>query len=291
MAFTTLKKLSVQSAGANAGVWGAGGVTGEDLNSGVMSTVDTIVAGLSSFSVSASNVSLTFTAGGGGDVSNCMWRFTGLLTTNIVVSPTAGDATTYFNGFYMVDNSTTGSFTITLQNGSGSVVLPQGRRCLVYVNTTNSIAPTIIAGGNGDVPTGSSTIWYNTAAPTGWSAVALNDYAVQIVTSGTGGVTSGSVPYSTLFARTATDAHTLTEAEIPLHGHPARYYSGLHSGSSTGTGGLLMDIVSPVNSPAYTGTPDDTAGHQIGGTGGGGSHTHAIDMRVQTAAFTLCTRS
>jgi hypothetical protein len=279
MPYTTLRKLSIQAATTNPGTWGTGGTTGDDLNTGCFGPIDSALAGLSTFSVSSSNVSLTFTAGGGGDVQNAMWRFTGTLLANITVSPTAGDATTYFNGFYLIQNATTGSFTITLQNASGSVVLPQGRSCLVYVNTTNSIAPRIIAGGDGDVPSGSKTLWYNTAAPTGWTAVALNDYAIKIVTAGLGGVTSGSVAYSTLFARTATDSHTLTTSQIPLHTHDVKYTL-----TTTGTGSGI-ERVSSVNS---SGTSTGTAG--ASGTGGGDGHTHNIDMRVLTAAFTLATR-
>lgn len=293
MPFTTLRKLAVPTAGSLSGTWGEGAATGADLNTGVMNPVDTITAGLSTFSVSSSNVSLTFTDGGGGDVSNAMWRFTGTLLASIVVSPTAGDATTYLNGVFAWENVTSGSFTITVTTADGSVVLPQGRRGLLYVSTANNIAPRIIAiagSGTADpVPAGSKTIWYNTAAPSGWTAVALNDYAIKIVTTGSGGVTSGSVAYSTLFARTATDAHTLTSDEIPLHGHPFRVGSG-GSDFVNSTGGIALSQVTVANYAAFTGTLSNTPGEQIGGTGGGNSHTHNIDMRVNTASFTLATR-
>lgn len=277
MPYTSLKKFSVQSAGSNSGTWGAGGTTGDDLNTGVMGPVDTALAGISSFSLSSSNVSLTFTAGGGGDVNNCMWRFTGTLLANIIVSPTAGDATTYFNGFYMWENLTTGSFTVTVQNSSGSVVLPQGRRGILYVNTTGSIAPRIVGivgSSTADpVPTGSSTIWYNASAPSGWTAIALNDYALKLVSNGSGGVWTGSVAYSTLFNRTATDSHTLTVSEIPSHTHDYTILlAGVHP---TGSGR---------NDPSAASTT------QTGATGGGNGHTHGLDMRVLTAAFVLASR-
>lgn len=278
MPYTTLRKLSVQTAGSNSGTWGAGGSTGDDLNTGVMGPIDSALAGISAFSLSASNVSLTFTAGGGGDVQNAMWRFTGVLLANITVSPTAGNATTYFNGVYAWENLTTGSFTITVQNASGSVVLPQGRRGILFVNTTGSIAPRIVAmvgSSTADpVPAGSATIWYNTAAPSGWTAVALNDYAIKVVTAGLGGVTSGSVGYATLFARTATDAHTLTVSEIPSHTHTKAVPGG--SGISAGA------------TTAYAGSSTQTI--TTDATGGGNDHTHDIDMRVKSAAFTLATR-
>lgn len=276
MPYTTLKRLSVQTAASNSGTWGAGGTTGDDINTGVCQPIDSALAGLSTFSVGSSNISLSFTAGGGGDVNNCMWRFTGTLTDNIVASPAVGNATTYFNGFYLWENVTAGSYSITVQNASGSVVLPQRRRGILYVNTTNSIAPRIVAivgDSTADpVPAGSKTIWYNTAAPSGWSAVALNDYAVKIVTNGSGGVISGSVDYSTLFGRTAVDGHTLTVAQVP-----ALTYTRYDALTSVGaTGGSVSNIWQATSSQLTN--------------GGGGAHEHNCDMRVKTAAFTLASR-
>lgn len=203
-----------------------------------------------------------------------MFRFTGVLLANIDVAPAVGDATTYFNGFYFFDNATTGSFTITLSNASGSVTLPQGRRGIIFISATASLAPRIIAGGNGDIATGSKTIFYNTAAPTGWTAVALNDYAIKIVTTGSGGVTSGSVAYSTLYARTATDAYTLVAGNIPvgsLSYNAASLQVGTTLAGSSSGYNLLLTATS------LTGAA-------------GNSFTMPIDMRVTTAAFTLCAR-
>lgn len=293
MPYTSLKKLSVQAAATNSGTWGAGGTTGDDLNTGVMGPLDYMLAGTSTFALSSSNVSLTFTAGGGGDVQNVYWRCTGTLLANITISPTAGDATTYLNGFYLWSNTTSGSFSITVTTADGSVVLPQGRRGVLYVSTANNIAPVIVAitgSSTADpVPAGSKTIWYNTAAPSGWTAVALNDYAIKIVTSGSGGVTSGTVAYSTAFAITATDSTALTIAQMPLHGHPFRLTPNGSGGDANG--GLVPDNSgSAATYPAFTGTPSNTNGEQIGGTGAGDGHTHDIDLRVLTAAFTLASR-
>lgn len=273
MPYTANKRLSVQTATSNAGVWGAGGASGDDLNTGVMGLVDTQFAGVVPFSVSASNVSLSYA-----NIQNTMFRFTGTLLANIDVAPAVGDATTYFNGFYFFENLTTGSFAITLTNGSGSVTLPQGRRGIVFVSTVASLAPrivSIVGSGTADpIPAGSKTIFYNTAAPSGWTAVALNSYAIQIVTAGSGGVTSGSVAYSTLFARTATDSHTLTTSEIPSHTHTVPIANGGSNSAQFGSGAAGV-------------TSSNTTS---AATGGGNGHTHDIDMRVQTAAFSLATR-
>ncbi len=277
MAFTTNKKLSAQAAASASGTWGAGGTTGVDLNTGVIGPLDTILAGISTITTTSGTYSLTFTSGGGGDVNNAMWSFTATLLGDLTVSPTAGDATTYLNGFYLWSNTTAGAHTVTLTTANGSVVLPQGRRGVLYVSTAANIAPLIVAivGSTlaDSLPTGTSLLFYNSAAPSGWTTSATNDYAVKIAS--TGGVSSGSVAYSTLFGRTATDGYTLQVADIPSHSHtvtPVYNTSIVNSGAGGGSLGGLTTITS-------------------GLTGGGGSHSHGIDMRVLTLAFVLGTRN
>lgn len=69
----------------------------------------------------------------------------------------------------------------------------------------------------------------------------------------------------------------ITEAQMPLHGHPVRTSvasSGSADASTATTGGFPMRTVSVSNQAAFTGTPANTAGQQIGGTGGGQSHNN-----------------
>lgn len=288
--YTTNKRLVTQAQTENAGTWGAGGSTGDDLNTGVMGLLDSQLAGVAAFSVSSSNVTLSYA-----NVQSAMFRFTGTLLSSITVSPDSGGspvAATYFNGFYIWENLTSGNFTITVTTGNGSVVLPQGRRGILFVSAASSLAPRIVAmvgSTNADpIPAGSATIWYNTAAPAGWTAVAMNDYAVKIVTTGSGGVTSGSVAYSTLYARTATDATTLTTDQIPSHTH---IYSGTCTmEDNNGSSGVIYPLrESSANNLRAFSTASGTE-DSIQATGGGNSHTHGLDMRVLTAAFTLATR-
>lgn len=289
--YTTNKRLATQAATENPGVWGSGGVNGDDINTGICALIDGQLAGVAAFSVSSSNVTLSYA-----NVQSAMFRFTGTLLASIVVSPDTGGspiAANYFNGFYYWENLCSGNFSITLTTANGSVVLPQGRRGVVFVSATATLAPRIVAIAGSAVadpiPAGSRTLWYNASAPSGWTAVALNDYAVKIVTNGSGGATSGSVAYSTLFATTAVGATTLTVNQIPLHGHPFRVTTGADTDAG-GLGGFVLDQDDMTNRSAFTGTPSSAAGEQIGGTGGGASHTHALDMQVLTAAFVLATK-
>ena len=65
---------------------------------------------------------------------------------------------------------------------------------------------------------GTCLLFYNATAPTGWTKVVVNDYALRVV-SGSGGVGGGVQPFSTAFGRTGTDGFTLSAGNIPPHTH------------------------------------------------------------------------
>lgn len=284
MPSTTNKGFEVQTTGTNSGTWGS------ILNDNMISYVDTMLGGSVATSLSSSNVLLSQA-----NARNAMLRFTGTLTGNIVVSPDAGVLMT---GFYYFENVTTGSFTVTFTNAAGSVVLPQTRRGVMWVDT--SIGPRIvgIAGSNSadPIPVGTVMVFYQNAAPTGWSiSTSLNDYALKIVSS-SGGVSSGSVAYSTLFSRTTTDDHTLSSSEMPQHQHyVASADSSATLATSSPTSAIAAEgvkIQSGVNAYYYVlaaGALSATVGISSG-TGGGLAHSHDIDMRVRTASVILATK-
>ncbi|MDF2747921.1 MAG: hypothetical protein K0S98_2208, partial [Propionibacteriaceae bacterium] len=58
------------------------------------------------------------------------------------------------------------------------------------------------------------------------------------------------------------------------HGHPMRISEA--AGTADVIGGLMLDDDNVSNYSAYTGTPSNNVGEQIGGTGGGAGHTHTI---------------
>jgi collagen triple helix repeat protein len=123
-------------------------------------------------------------------------------------------------------------------------------------------------------PAGTQMLFQQTAAPTGWTKLtAHNDKAVRIV-SGTAG-TSGSVPFSTLFARTAVDTYTLTAADLAAHAHKTLIWNqsspGTFSASSGGWVGELSELGSVV--------------------GGNVPHAHGIDMRVATVDFIIALKN
>jgi len=250
--------------GADAGTWGS------SWNSQGSTYLDNNFAGLTTKSLSSSNVTLT-----AAEARNQMLRLTGALLADITID--AG--VNLWNGIRCVENLTSGSFSVTLSY-NGTCVIPQGRRCLVFLDSSNGPRIVAIAGSStaDPIPSGSTTLWYQATAPAGWTAVALNDYAIKIVTNGSGGVTSGSVAYSTLFARTATDGYTLLVADIPSHTHSGSIPGGTNSGQ---------------NAANYSGSTIHSTdlSYVTNATGGGGPHSHGLDMRVQTAAFVLASRN
>lgn len=126
----------------------------------------------------------------------------------------------------------------------------------LWSSLTNTDAP--VSGGRG------------ASAAADWAAnktITLPDLRGRsIIGTGTG---------SGLTARThgtklGAEDHTLTESQMPLHGHPFMHATG----PATTSGGLLTGNTSPNNHVAFTGTPTTTNGQQIGGTGGGTAHNN-----------------
>jgi hypothetical protein len=152
---------------------------------------------------------------------------------------------------------------------------------------------------NTPIPTGSVMLFYQSAAPTGWTQVTtLNDYDLRLV-SGVGGTTAGTTAYSTVFANQTvsttvsvsgtTGATTLSTAQMPSHTHKGYDSAGCAfaapyraTGSWDGSSGATAD----------TGLA----------TGGGGSHTHsfsgsgsgtssAVTLNVRYANIIICSKN
>lgn len=113
-------------------------------------------------------------------------------------------------------------------------------------------------------PSGTRMLFQQTSAPTAWTketSSTINDSAVTFTTGSVG--TGGSVTFSTLFARTATDSGTETGTVTVT---PA------NNGATTSA--------EQFTSVAATPAPLQTVGTFTGSFSGVG-HTHGIDMRVK----------
>jgi len=155
------------------------------------------------------------------------------------------------------------------------VTYPAGRS--VYVDNGN-ITPT-------PIPAGTVMLFYQAAAPTGWTQVTTQNNKALRVVSGTGGGAAGSVAFTTAFASQSVagsvsitgisgsaGATTLTTPQIPSHRHGVSLAPG-----PSNQAGLQTN---------YGGFPNRTFYPQVvSDTGGGGSHDHPFSFSSGSASF------
>jgi microcystin-dependent protein len=132
---------------------------------------------------------------------------------------------------------------------------------ILWASLTNADAP--VSGGRG------------ATAAADWAAnktITLPDMRGRsIIGTGTGSGLSAR----THGAKVGAEEHSLTEAQMPLHGHPFRAtYVTASSAAVQTTGGFLTNNGSASSQAAYTGAVSNTQGQQIGGTGGGTAHNN-----------------
>ena len=136
-------------------------------------------------------------------------------------------------------------------------------------------------------PTGTIMLFAQSTAPTGWTkSTAHNNKALRVV-SGTAG-SGGSVDFTTAFASRSVDNHTLTVAQMPSHNHPWTGTTGDEgSGAATLTGyryeGYYSIYGAFYNIRAISGN--------VAPQGGGGAHSHGINLAVQYVDIILAVKN
>ena len=125
------------------------------------------------------------------------------------------------------------------------------------------------------IPAGTVMLFFQAAAPVGWTQVTTHNNKALRVVSGAGAGTGGSVAFTNAFTAQAVNgsnsATTLTSGQIPWHTHTTIFYGTSGGGTAPSSGG----------SPS-----GGTSIATDGGIGGGGSHNHtftgtAINLAVQ----------
>lgn len=154
---------------------------------------------------------------------------------------------------------------------------------ILISNAASAPSFTTLAGsGISEFAAGTALLFYQAAAPTGWTkSTTNNDKALRVVSGATGGSAGGSVAFSTAFASKTpagsvsvgvsagtlavgigtlnTNAFTLSTSQIPSHTHTVA--RNTVTGSGTGGGGVFLNGASTVTSNA---------------TGGGAAHNHGV---------------
>lgn len=178
---------------------------------------------------------------------------------------------------------------VTDETGTGALVFagsptftgtPIAPTATVGTNTTQ-IATTafVIANAPVTIPAGSVMLFYQAAAPTGWTQVTTQNNKALRVVSGTGGGTGGTVDFTTAFVSQAVTitavsgtagSTTLSTPQIPSHNHfiGQRAIGGgktyISRAINAGPGGTFVSVYSDP-------------------TGGGGSHDHPFSFTSATA--------
>jgi hypothetical protein len=242
--------------------------------------------------------------------------------TNITISPdgtinAAGGSATTFAGLGLAtdasnalkvaipESSTTPPIgAATNQGVVGSLYWDNNIGALfIYYNDgakSQWVQTTASAGSGGSLPSGTTLLFAQAAAPTGWTqivAAAFNDSALRLVTSAGAG-TGGTIAFSTLFSATSTYTGgititsgqvgdtTLTTNQLASHVH-------FIGGSGNAGGGF--------NSVAGSASGRD-AGVNSDPAGGDQSHTHTLagaqaignftsDFGVKYVNVIACTKS
>ena len=143
--------------------------------------------------------------------------------------------------------------------------------------------------GGAGVPSGTVMVFYQAAAPTGWTkSTSNNDKALRVVSGnggGTGGTHALSSPPSLAHTHTSAAhvhsvgahshgnnlsaaAHTLSTAQMPSHNHSVSTNQAYNVNNSIGQGDAAYG-----NSSATTSS-----------TGGGGSHSHGMSGSVSNSS-------
>lgn len=218
--------------------------------------------------------------------------------------PTSGVSASAFMQTLLDDaDAATARTTLVADNLKGTTAARPafGNAGRLYINTTSNTiqrdSGTAWEEAGTLIPSGTAMVFYQASAPIGWTAVAVNDKFLRVVTAGgTGGTTGGTVAASTSLAHSHTvNSHTHTG---PSHTHTISA-SGTHTHSVSGDVSAGSGSVSGAGSSIITGTAASGGDHShggataSGGTGATGSASPGTDSQLGIFAYAdiiICTK-
>jgi hypothetical protein len=175
-------------------------------------------------------------------------------------------------------------------------------------SATKQYVDSQLSGAVNQFPAGTTMLFYQPAAPVGWTKLtSQNDKALRVV-SGSGGVAGGTNPFSVVMAQNVTGNHTLAVGEIPpvvstgnntitvyLGGVTTNYapvanasWNGLNT--SIGSGYTTPFTGSGV-SPSQTNFASGNNNISVTSAGGGGAHNHPLTMGIQYLDVILASKN
>lgn len=186
-------------------------------------------------------------------------------------------------GTYTLSGTTLARTTVLASSNAGAAVNLSAGTKNVFVTYPAGFSVTASANGiNSEFAATTALVFYQAAAPTGWTKQTTHDNKALRVVSGTGGGSGGTTAFTTVFTNQtptitntlAVAATTLTTAQMPSHTHQQTQPDGSGTGSSA-FGAATYNDYSSVSAAITT------------STGGGGSHTHTISGSATSSAVTL----
>lgn len=260
MPSTSNKGYEVQVTGTNTDTWG------DVLNDDVIDIIDANMGGIVTKTLSNVNVDLSST-----ESQQLICRLIGTLSGNVLVRTTA-------KGMTLVENATSGAFTVTFAYQSGgstvgsAVTIAQSTAALIATDGTNGARRD--ADNAAEFAAATSMVFVQAAAPTGWTKQSTDQRAIRVAT-GSGGGTGGTVDFTTAFASQAISGSVgntaITTDQMPSHSHeyiPNTQIQRDGSGNSSGTFVMMADG----NNNATLATVTSA----IATTGGGQTHSHTF---------------
>jgi len=131
---------------------------------------------------------------------------------------------------------------------------------------------------------GTKMLFVQGTAPVGWTKTTdtnQHNIGLRIATQGAeGGGVGGTVGFTTIFSRTATDVHTLNATQIPNHFH--NFTAGNYLVILSSAGGVGGNGGAWVSAVGQQGTAYSTGGDQ--------NHSHGIDLRLKYIDAIMATR-
>jgi hypothetical protein len=169
-------------------------------------------------------------------------------------------------------------------------------------NTTLTFndATTMTTAATSPIPAGTVMLFYQNAAPTGWTIVtSQNNKALRVVSS-SGGVSGGTTAFSSVFTNQTvstsvsisgtTGATTLTTAQIPSHNHTTVSSGAIWSTGGEDINGILTNASIATGANTRTGSTGDGGSHTHSFSGSGSGTSSAITLNVQYIDIILCSK-